>query len=326
MGIFDMLMGGGSFGGFGGGFGGSSHRAPSVFPHHDPLGDAVNEVVTETIKDVLNPERKERRRQTERCNDEAQEALDEANELRSHDIARLQAKTEDLGQQLQQQAETLAELKKRIGRSVEQEITPQIHRFQAFDIQQRVGCAPDMASASSSPALPSFGSMTSSVIGGFGGLGGGLSLLGLLHDDTQGDLDIAQENRYKAREYLAKVRKAVAEMKTQADAIAATLASMQSEEQTLRELYRRLQRHMAALSEAQRQKTFTQEEADAWQTICDISVLIRDSLRVQICKSDGSTAAAYDRYLAQLERILAEVPEQPSMHHPLHLRIPLVYY
>ena len=115
-------------------------------------------------------------------------------------------------------------------------------------------------------------------------------------------------------------------MKTQADAIAATLASMQSEEQTLRELYRRLQRHMAALSEAQRQKTFTQEEADAWQTICDISVLIRDSLRVQICKSDGSTAAAYDRYLAQLERILAEVPEQPSMHHPLHLRIPLVYY
>ena len=166
MGIFDMLMGGGSFGGFGGGFGGSSHRAPSVFPHHDPLGDAVNEVVTETIKDVLNPERKERRRQTERCNDEAQEALDEANELRSHDIARLQAKTEDLGQQLQQQAETLAELKKRIGRSVEQEITPQIHRFQAFDIQQRVGCAPDMASASSSPALPSFGSMTSSVIGG----------------------------------------------------------------------------------------------------------------------------------------------------------------
>lgn len=316
MSMFNMLMGGSSFGGFGSG---------------GLVGGIVGDLVTETIKDTLDPEREERRREAKRRNDEAREALDEAEALRSDELSSLQDQAEEMDQELHQQVETLSELKLRIGRSIQQEVTPQIHRFQAFDIQQRIGRAPEMESSRASSLLPSFatGSMARCAVGGFGGFGGfggGLSLLSLLHDETQGDLDIAQENCYKAREYLANVRQAVAEARMQVNAMAATLASLQSEEQTLRELYRRLQRHMAALSEAQRQKTFTQEEADAWQTICDISVLIRDSLRVQICKSDGSTAAAYDRYLAQLERILAEVPEQPSMHHPLHLRIPLVYY
>lgn len=322
MGIFDMLMGGGSFGGFGGG----GYHAPSTFPHHDPIGDAVTEMVTEGIKDVLDPGREERRREAERCNAEAQEALDEANALRSHDIARLQSRTEGLGQQLHQQAETLSKLKLSISRSIEQEVTPEIQRFQAFGIQQRVGRAPDLSSSDASASFPSFSSMTSSAIGGFGTFGGGFSLLSLLHDDTQGDLDIAQENRYKAREYLAKVREAIAAMKMQVNKMAAALASMQSEEQVLRELYRRLQHYMAALSQARRQKTFTQAEADTWQAICDISVLVRDSLRVQICKSDGSTSDGYDRYLAQLKRIVAEMPEQPSLHRPLHLHIPLIYY
>lgn len=328
MGIFDMLMGGGSFGGLGGGFGGGfsgggSHHTSTAFPHYDPVGDAVKEVVTETIKDALDPERKERRREAERCNEEAREAIDEADRLRSHDLVRLQSRAQDLDQSLRGQVETLAELKARIGRDIEQEITPQIQRFRSFDIQQRVGRAPSMASSGASSSFPSLGGMASSAVGGFAGVP---SLLDLLGDETQGDLDIAQENRCKARTYLAKVRRAVVELQAQVSSMAATLASLRGEEETLRELHRRLKLHMTVLSEAQRQQAFSQQEADAYQTICDIASMIRDSLHVQICNADGSTAGDYDRYLTQLKRIVAEVPEQPSLHRPLHLHIPVIYY
>ena len=298
------LFGGGSFGGLGGGI--------------------VENLVAGGSKEVLKPEREERRREADRCNAEALDALDEAEELRSDELSSLQSRAEDLNRNLHQQAETLSDLKIRIGRSIQQEVTPHIERFQAFDIQHLVGRAPDLESSTTSSLLPAiaFGALSKSVAGGFGGFGGGLSLLNLLHDDTQEYLDIAQENRYKAREYLANVCKAVAEAKMQVNAMAATLASMQSEEQTLRELYRRLQRHMAALSHVQLQKSFTKEEAAAWQNICNIAVLIRDSLRVQICKSDGSMAAGYDRYLAQLNHIAATVPEQPTLQHRSFLLTP----
>ena len=119
MGIFDMMMGGGFGGGFRGGFGGGG-----VVPHFDPIGDAVKEIVEDGIKDALDPSRKERRQEADRCNDEARRAIDEAEELRSNDLVRLQSRSDDLASELRQQAETLADLKTRIGRDIELEFTP----------------------------------------------------------------------------------------------------------------------------------------------------------------------------------------------------------
>lgn len=309
MGIFDMMMGGGFGGGFRGGFGGGG-----VVPHFDPIGDAVKEIVADGIKDALDPSRKERRQEADRCNDEARRAIDEAEELRSNDLVRLQSRSDDLASELRQQAETLADLKTRISRDIELEFTPKIQRFQSLDIQNRVGRAPRMATASPSLALPALRSLT--ACHSFGGCGSGLSILDLLSDDTEGDLDIAQENLSRARTFRAEVRKAVAELRTQVSGMESTLASLKSEESTLRELHRRMKMHMDALSTAEGEDSFTQQEADAYQRICEISEMIRDSLRVQICKSDGSTAKGYARYLAELERVAASVPEKPALRRP----------
>lgn len=51
MSMFNMLMGGSSFGGFGSG---------------GLVGGIVGDLVTETIKDTLDPEREERRREAKR--------------------------------------------------------------------------------------------------------------------------------------------------------------------------------------------------------------------------------------------------------------------
>ena len=315
--MFDMMLGGDVLGAL---VGGKSSSGGAV-PHFDPVGGLVCGLVSDCLRDALDPERAERRREIEHCNAEARRDLDQADQLRKHDLARWQTRAEELEEELRGQAETLADLKTDIGRELAHDLTPRLRRFFSFDLQQMVGRAPHLRATGehgSGSLFPSGGLGTSSAVGGLQ-VGSAFLPHIYLHDDcTEGDLDIAKENLYRAREYLAQVRQAIAELQTQVQGMTATLVALRGEEQTLRELQQRLRRHVDMLTEVQQRRSISAQEADHYTSIGKIASYIRDSLQVQICQSSGATSADYDRYLAQLQRIMDAVPAKPSLHHRFH--------
>jgi len=127
-------------------------------------------------------------------------------------------------------SKTLSKLKAHIALDMDREITPQLQSFRSFDIQKRVRRVPSMASSDAPLSFPPNRSMT---------------------------------NSSTKRSYLSRVCKAITEVPAQLLAI----LSFQEETELLRELHCRLKLYAAALSEAQRRQTFSQQEADAYQAI-----------------------------------------------------------
>ena len=265
------------------------------------------------LYDNLNSERREYlddcRREARNYRAEAKSILSDAKELYEDDYKELKKDARRMANQLGEHIQSHNKYKVELLKELGDDISGAIDSFKAFDIGSHVIKSISLDSGSfSMPTVPSFSNAFGSA--------GSLSLLNLAFSsvsDPERDRDKAQEQKWKAEEYLANVESAINDMRYTIEKLRGTEKYIGDEREMLDQLMSKVRGIIQQLKSAMHKDSHTETEANYMTGICKIAEMIKRTLEEQLAADDGSLRSSYKQYSQHLNDINRAIPSRPNI-------------
>lgn len=263
-----------------------------------------------------NYEREERKRLKEEAEDyrrEARNTLSEAKDLYEDDYKELKGETQRQINKLNDLVRSYNRYKADCLQELGGEINTTIENFKRFNISSRVVSMPTSNSTFSSNVSDIMSNISTSSFSS-NIMPGGLNIISLVlssMSDPYKDRDKALDQLYEARDYLAKVQDAIAELKVVYNSLKNSRAYVEDEKTYLTQLMDKIRSIMPRLKSAMTKETFTEKEASTLQGVLKIAELIKKTLETQLSDKGGDISANYKKYSQKIRDINNLIPAQP---------------
>lgn len=254
--------------------------------------------------------RDEARQEAKEARQEAKEYLADAKDC-EEDYKEWKSDTRRLANDLNGIIQKHNDFKKNVLQELGEEISGTIENFKNFNVTSKVIKMPKIDSASM-PDLPSF-NVSTFITSMPGGNFDPIKLIFSALSDPYKDLEKAQEQRDKAREYLWKMQEAVDDIRMVYNSLKNTRDYIESEQTAIKQIMEKLRPLIQQLNENMNKNFFSEKEAKFLDATCRIAEKMKKTLEENIIDKSGNVQKNYKIYSDKLKEINSAIPERPTI-------------